>query len=263
MKFSIFLSTMLSVATVLTGCSSEEDSGNEQMTRAISLAKNGNWREAGQIADKLSADIPGAIAPILFQIVAYEKAGELDKATDLALQCARNNPKDFTAQYLLGRLYAMDSKRDGEAFEILERALQLRPGDLNTLILLCNLGVKRNEPNTRGYLEQLVTKTKLSNAELANAYYMQGLYLYKNGESALAFSCMDRARELCRRDNPELLLQIARFADNDGNRSNEAGYIYRHFIILYGNTPNPDPDKLQEARLREQQLLGTDRTTGR
>ncbi len=255
MKFSIFSSAILLSAVMLTGCS-EEKSENEQMTHAISLAKNGNWQEAGEIADNLTGNSSTSVAPKLLQIVAYEKSGELDKAADLALQCAKNNPRDFTSQYLLGRLYAMDSKRDGEAFEVLERALQLRPGDINTLILLCNLGVRRNEPNTGKYLEELVTKTKLSNAELAKAYYMRGLYLYKNGDTAMAFSSMDQARNLCRRDNPELLLQIARFVDNAGDRGNEAGYIYRLFIILYGKTPNPDPAKLQEARLREQQLLG-------
>ena len=255
MKLFTILPAVLCTTVILTGCSGEK-SGNEKMAGIIAAAKNGDWQNAEQTARELSDENPGDIAPTLFLIIAYEKAGELNKAIDLAVQCVRSNPKDFTAQYLLGRLYARDSRREADAFTTLESAFQLRPGDLNTLILLCNLGVKRNEPNTSIYLQQLVTKTQLDDTELAKAFYLQGLYLYKNGDTSMAFECMDQARNLCSRNNPELLLQIARFVDNDGNRSDDARYIYRHFIILYENTPNHDPAKLQEARQREQQLLG-------
>ena len=97
------------------------------------------------------------------------------------------------------------------------------------------------------YLTMLVKKSTLSNKDKGKANYLRGLYMAKTGK--FFDSNMSEAARLSKKDNPELLLQIARVYDNY-NKTELAENYYTQFIACYEKTKNPDQSKLQEARNR-------------
>ena len=232
------------------GCSNDS-SPDKDLTAAVTLAKKGEWQEAARIAAAAAEKNPHISAPLLIQALAYEKSGELNKAIDLASRCAENFPEDFTAQYICGRLYSKDPLRQDKAFTTLEKAIKLRKGDVNTLILLCTIGTANNEPGTLVYLNDLVQKSDLSDADTARVYFLRGLYL-RNVEHKLgdAFQSMYRAGNYCRKENPELLCDIAVFLEENGNRD-VATFHYKRFLALYKAVPDHDPALI---RFAEQKL---------
>lgn len=254
-KINMFLA-FFSIAFAGFGCF-DDSSANSKLVDAVKKAKQGNWQEAEQIAIQLSEENPAAVSPVILQILSFENSGQMDKAVDLARQCAKSNPQDFAALYTLGRLYSKDEKRYGEAYSMLENAIILRPGDINTLILLCNLGVVNNESTAGKYLDQLVLKSKLSNADTGRAYYLRGIYLDRSEKKEEAYRSMMKAWDYSIKDNPELLFQIAAFVEKTGHRDVEAGLLYKRFVQYYEKTAGYDPGKTALARTRSKRLLNS------
>lgn len=252
MKSLYFSAAFLSSLLIFSGCS-DSTSTDEKLTQAVTNARQNNWTEVKKISAEVSESNPGTIAPMLLTALAYEKEGDMAKAIDLANQCVKNSPQDFTANYTLGRLYSMDIKRHTEAFSILEKALKLSPGDTNTLILLCNLGVQRNEQATGKYLDQLLAQKKLSRVETGKIHYQKALFLANNDNISDACSSMIQAAA-CSGKNPELILQAARFIDNSGVNRRNAKLLYNSFIQFCKKQNDCDPAKIAEAEARMAKL---------
>ena len=245
MRFFALSGAVICSALVFCGCS--EDSSDDQLIAAVNLAKQGKWQETAAVADKAAETYPESAAPMLLQALAYEKAGEIGKAIDMAQRCVEKNPEDFTALYTLGRLYSLDPKRQDKAYTVLEKAISLRKGDVNTLILLGNIGMKNNEPTVRIHLEQLVRRTDLSDQEKAKAYYMLGICLDKENKKNDAVKAMRNAERFCKEKNPELLFYIAGFyAKNIGDHY-KAVSLYKRFINRYPKIQGFKPELIQEA----------------
>ena len=232
------------------GCS-ESSSSNEKMTQAVHQAKRGNWQSAENTAAELSAKSPKAVTPMLLMALAYEKRGDLDKALDLARQCAAAAPDDFTAQYTFGRLSAGNPLRYSESFAILEKALTLRPGDSDTLVLLCNLGMQLKHPNTDRYLAQLNEKEEFQRSAQFNYQLGWRQAEKKNGKAAVEY--LWRAVRLGGLQNPELPLNAARCIDSNGLSRKDAVKFYNLFIE---HPAKKDPEKLKEAETRVRVLSG-------
>jgi len=248
MKKLLISSTALSVL-FLCGCSNS-DSAGKQLNQAVSFAKQSNWQKAVGIAVKLSEDHPQIAAPKLLQVLAYEKSGEHAKAVDLARQCVKNFPDDFTARYTLGRLYAADPDRQADAFTELEKAHSLNPRNSETLVLLCNLGIVRNEPNTGEYIDKL---QKSSYPEKGKVLFLKGLHAAAKGDTDSAVNYVYTAAFKSKK-HPLLILEAARFIDRTGSSPRKAGNLYSIFVSIYSKTQSPDADLLSEARTRQQRL---------
>ncbi len=239
------LSILLICTFFLYGCM-EKKSDTDKMSQAISLAKQGNWKAAGESMQEISQKNPDALPPILLQAIAYEKTGDFDKALDLARQAAANKPDDFIAQYTFGRLSSKIPMRRSEAFSILEKAHSLKNNDSDTLILLCNLGTLLKHPRTVIYLNRLRQMPKYVTSPAL--YYQYGLYYAarNNGNQAIAFM-----RHAARRGgikNPELILNAARCIDRNNFSAGEALNLYRFFVNV--PTSKKYPALLKEAKKR-------------
>lgn len=220
--------TLAAAGTVLTfaGCSGEKNT-DRQMSAAFAQAKQGKWSNAGKSAAEISAVSPDAAAPLLLQAIVYEKNGEYDKALDLARQCAANNPENFTCVYTFGRLSAADKMRRSEAFTILEKALQLNPGDRDTLVLLCNLGIMLNHPRLLQYLGQLRNNREFVSS--ATLYYQYGLALAMRGKKSEALLFLNHAVK-SGGNNPDFILNAARCIDRFNLSRGKAVEMYRLYL---------------------------------
>ena len=239
----LFLSSAALCVLILCGCS-DSKSVDKQLNQAVSLAKQNKWQEVADKAAELSKEYPQTVAPKLLQVLAYEKAGEMIKAVDLARQCVKMAPNDFTARYTLGRLYAADPNRQADAFTELEKAHSLNPKHNETLVLLCNLGIVRNEPNTGKYINTLQQNLYPAAGRIL---FFKGLHAAANGKITEAVNCIYSAAYKSQKD-PLLILEAARFIDNLGTEPRKAKNLYSMFISIYSKESAPDQELLAEAR---------------
>lgn len=245
---TIFLSTTL-LALIFCGCGSDQ-SADKKLNQAVALAKQNNWQKAAETAAELSREYPQAIAPKLLQVLAYEKAGEYEKAVDLARQCAEKAPNDFTAQYILGRLYAADNNRQADALTHLEKAHSLNPKNNDVLVLLCNLGIARKDPNAGKYIDAL---QKNMYPHYGKILFFKGLHAAANDDIENAVNNIYNAAFKCK-DEPLLILEAARFIDACGTAPRKAKNLYSMFASIHSSSSDPNRELLLEARAREQQL---------
>jgi tetratricopeptide (TPR) repeat protein len=203
------------------GCAGEEDM-NAKMVQAADQAEKGKWEAAGKTAEAVAKAKPKEVAPVLLQALAYEQQGEYDKALDLARQGAEMASGDFTVQYTYGRLTAKDPARRSEAFSILERALELNPGDQNTLILLCNIGSEIEHPKVIKYLNELRKNKDFAQSPVL--LYQIGCYNVRAGKTNHAQVWLRRAaRDASKSKNWDLLLNCARTLDRSGAVNQKTG----------------------------------------
>ncbi|MBQ9804649.1 MAG: hypothetical protein IJW35_07390 [Lentisphaeria bacterium] len=230
------------------GCSGEEDM-NSKMAQAAIQAKQGKWEAAGKNAAIVAEAKPGEIAPKLLQALAYEKQGDFDKAMDLARQCAESAPQDFTACYTLGRIASHDPMRRSEAFSILERALELKNGDENTLILLCNLGTQIEHPRVIKYLHQLRQIKGFAQSPVLR-YQFGCYYVHTKNPGQARVWLRNAARLGINSKNWDLLLACARTMDKSGFSRKDA----LNWYLLYRNLSRSRGVEYQEVVARINQL---------
>jgi tetratricopeptide (TPR) repeat protein len=191
-----------------------------------------------------------AVQPMLILALAFEKRGELDKAIDLARQAADAAPKDFTAQYTYGRLCASTPRRQAEAYTVLENALKLKADDTNTLVLLCSIGIQRNEPSTDQYLNLLTHKPDFSRS--AELYFMLGSRQAQKGNRDAAKRFMLDALNKCGGNrNPDFHYHIARCFDRNRFPANEIKQRYNLYLRIPGKK---NPEYIADAGKRLRQL---------
>ena len=230
------------LALLLAGCSGR-NGADEKMSAALARAKQDKWDGIADQAAEISEAAPNAAAPKLLLALACERTGEFDKALDLARKCAEVSPDDFAVQYTFGRLSAVDPMRRSEAFAILEHALGLRPGDRNTLVLLCNLGTALNSPKTGKYLDMLRADKELGNS--GRLWFLYGLFRARQGnknEARIFF------RQAVRKDGKDtaLLLNAARAVDRYKLSEPAALEMYRQYL----DRADRDPAAVREVNAR-------------
>ena len=247
-NFSLCAACLLS-SLIMFGCS-DDSSANKQLAEAVTKAKQGNWESAENIAENLSEQYPKSPAPMLLRSLAFEKNGDLVKATDIARKCTEITPDDFTAQYTLGRLYSRDPQRHAEAFSTLERALALKPGDPDTLILLCNLGIIRKEPVTDKYLNLLKQNPGFSKSAELNFMLGYRQAEQRNYEASKRFM-MEALNYSGGIGNHDFIYSIAHCFDQHNFPKKTTVQFYRLYIQAAGQK---DQAKVNMVKKRLQQL---------
>ena len=249
MKLIRLFSAILPLMIIFSGCQ-DNNSTDEKLNQAFNHARNGDWKSAEKIAAEISEAYPQAIQPMLIQALAYEQKGELDKAIDLARHAADAATKDFTAQYTYGRLCASVPLRQAEAFSVLENALKLNPEDTNTLVLLCSIGVQRNEPSTDKYLSLLTHIPEYSNSPVL--YFLIGTrHAQKGNRNAAKRVMLEVLNKYGGSRNSDYYYHIARCFDRNRFPVEEVKSRYTFYLRLRGRKT---PEYIAAAGKRLQQL---------
>lgn len=237
MKLIRLFSAILPAIIMISGCQDNSNT-DEKLNQAFNHARSGDWKSAAKIAAEISEKYPQAVQPMLIQALAFEKNGELDKAIDLARHAADAAPKDFTAQYTYGRLCSLTPRRQAEAFSVLENALKLKPEDANTLVLLCSIGINRNEPSTDQYLNLLTHNQAFSRS--AELYFMLGArQAQKGNRDASKRFMMDALNKCGGSRNPNFYYHIAKCFDRNRFPLNEVKNRYAFYLRIRGKK-NPE-----------------------
>ena len=153
-------------------------------------------------------------------------------------------------QYTYGRLCSQNPRRRAEAFTVLENALILKPGDTDTLVLLCSIGMERNEPNTDQYLNLLKHDPKFERS--ARLYYLLGVRQAekRNLDAAKRFM-MDALGKCGGAKDPDFIYHVAHCFDRNRFPSVEVKKFYNLFLRSRGNK---NPEYILNAKKRLRQL---------
>lgn len=141
----IFCLAAICAAMMLTACG-PEPTADEWMRKSLASAKEGKWSRALDQAGNAVDKAPGNTLANVLLAIALENNNRPGDAMEAA-ERAGADTGCFIAQYTLGRLYCRQQKYDS-SIRPLTRALELRPDDANTLILLARAKLPRHYQKT-------------------------------------------------------------------------------------------------------------------
>ena len=235
----------VSTAAVLVGCTDSAANNAISLKKAVESGRLGAWQECEKHACSVLKRDPVNPYALLLRSLAAEHQGKLDIALATARQSAENAPDYFPAQYSYGRLLAQKPESSKTAIQVLERALKLRPGNRNTLLLLGHCSSRLNDDKALEYYQAL-PKTVQQQPEIQTRIAIY--YLDRRDRDprnlVLAYNALRDAYRK-RPDNPVIVLNTALFLDHyAGNRRQAIGF-YNRFLDLTKHNPEANPDRAQ------------------
>lgn len=215
---------------LLSGCG--ENSPENYMNRAVLQAEKGDWAKAEKTARKAVEKYPDVAAMQVLRAIMAERTGNRSAALDAARHAVELEPDNFIAQYTLGKLYSQDKMRSSEAEQALVRAWTLNNQDRRTVILLCNNAMQVQSGRAAGYLNMLASDPEIANS--ARYHNQRAINYVLNGNYNAARISFGKAFKLAP-DDPDIVLNVARFYDGCLRNRNLAVKVYRHYLKVAEN----------------------------
>lgn len=240
----------VTAAVMLPGCSGQEISTDALLNNAVQCGRSGDWLGCETNAVNVLKRDPGNTNALLLRALSAEHLDKPSVALESARQAAENAPDNFAVQYSYGRLLAQNPDAAKSAIQVLERALKLRPGNRNTLILLGQCSSRINSDDTLKYYMALPDSVrKLPEIQTCIAIY----YLDRRDRNPrnlqLALSSLGNAYKSAP-DNPGIVLNLAMFLDHYVKNSRKAIGFYRRYLLLTEHNPELNPTRAQvKARI--------------
>ena len=216
-------------AFLLAACG-PEPTADEWMRRSLASAKEAKWSRALDQAENAVEKAPGDTLATVLYASALENNDRPDEALNAAVRAGADS-SSFIAQYTLGRLYCRRQKYDSSV-KPLTRALELRPDDANTLILLARAKLRLNTEDALNLNKRLLSIPQFSQS--AVVYNELGVIQVLKGEPKKATALFLKALSLDA-DNPHLNLNNAILHDYYLGDLMKARQYYNSFLRLTAN----------------------------
>ena len=233
MKFTkplhIFCFAAVCAAFLLTACG-PEPTADEWMRRSLASAKEAKWSRALSQAENAVEKAPGDTLANVLYAIALENNDSRDEALNAAVR-AGGDSSCFIAQYTLGRLYVREQKYDS-SIKPLTRALELRPDDANTLILLARAKLHLNTEDALNLTKRLLALPQFKDSPVV--YNELGVIQVLKGEPKKSTALFLKALSLDA-DNPHLNLNAAILYDYFLGNQMMANKYYNSFLRLSAN----------------------------
>ena len=216
-------------AFLLTACG-PEPTADEWMRKSLASAKEAKWRRALDQAGNAVAKAPGDTLANVLYAIALENNNRPDEALSAAIRAGADS-SCFIAQYTLGRLFFRQQKYDS-CIKPLTRALELRPDDANTLILLARAKLRLNTEDAMKLNKRLLDLPQFKDSPIV--YTELGVIQVLKNEPKKATSLFLKALSL-NADNPHLNLNAAILYDYFLGNQMMASKYYNSFLRLSAN----------------------------
>ena len=223
-------------AFLLTACG-PEPTADEWMRRSLASAKEAKWSRALDQAENAVEKAPGDTLANVLYAIALENNNRPEEALNAATR-AGADLSSFIAQYTLGRLYCRQQKYDSSV-KPLTRALELRPDDANTLILLARAKLRLNTEDALNLNKRLLSLPQFAQSPVI--YNELGVLQVLKGEPKKATALFLKATALFLKalsldaDNPHLNLNNAILHDYYLGDLMKARQYYNSFLRLSAN----------------------------
>ena len=225
LKIKLFAG-LLFAGIFLSGC--QESTPEQEMSRAVALARDNQWQKAAKIADRLARRNPSLAAAHVLRAVTSEHNGNRQAALDSARRALEIDPDNFITRYTLARLYASDPARSSEAHTRLLKAWVKRISDVQVQILLCNAAMEANSPRSISYLQNLARLPAFAQSAALNNQFAVSFVRRRQYDKALQYF---QYAAMLGKDDPEVLLNVARFYDDCLQNRRFSGRIRKKDVI--------------------------------
>ena len=227
--FNLFCFAAFCAAFLLTACG-PEPTADEWMRKSLASAKEAKWSRALDQAENAVEKAPASTLANVLLAIALENNNRPDEALTAAVRAGSDN-NSFIAQYTLGRLYCRQQKYDSSV-KPLTRALELRPDDANTLILLARAKLRLNTEDALNLNKRLLSIPQFNQSPVI--YNELGVLQVLKGEPKKATALFLKALSLDA-DNPHLNLNNAILHDYHLGDLMKARQYYNSFLRLAAN----------------------------
>lgn len=172
------------------------EADKEPFDRLVSLADNGKYDEAKELATKLIEQAPNISEyhRILGQI--HSETGDQNEAVNSLIDALKWNPKNEWALLMMGNIYARFKDDVETAITFYKQVLKLNPDDH---LALNNIGAQLMEAGKTTQAKTYFEKAHAINSEYSNTLHALALIANKEGRTRDAF---DRAVEAIKK-NPK------------------------------------------------------------
>ena len=255
-KYTVITFSIISIAAMLVSLSACSRTSSmtttELLDQATDAARSGNWKKTLKFAKVAVEREPANTPAFILLAMAYENTGKNEQAIEAARKAVKLEPDNFMAQYTLGRLYAIDQNKLQDAVEPLLRALKLRPGDADTLVLLADSSQKLNLPKTTDYYNQIVALPAFK--KRYEPWNQLGVYYAEKGNLRNAAACFSQAYTMAP-ENHMVLLNFGIFFDKYVRKPDRALKYYQKYVEVTARNPEMEQKK-QEINARIKDLTG-------
>jgi len=233
---------------LLAGCGGPPLSTQALLNKALGAASRGEWKRALGYLETVTDREPNNVNALVFKALAYEGCEKNDLALNAARLAVKNGPDNFQAQYTLGRLYSKDQQKVQDAITPLGRALQIKPDDNNTLLLLGRCSTILKLDSAIKYYKKLAQNPKFKkNAELWN---QMGIYYAERQQIRSAAQCFVKAYKLAP-SKPLMVLNFATFRDQYAGDPRGALSFYKKYLQITVPSPHSETQRKRvEARIK-------------
>ncbi len=239
--------TLLAALLAAAGCGPARDA-DALLREAAAENAAGRYEKALELARKAASQDSKRADALIFQAVMLEKNNKLESAVESAAKAAALEPDSFVAQYTYGRLASLRRENHPEAFAALGKAIAIRPGDRNTLILLANVAMSLNPAQARSYLISLARDARLRNSP---EYQNQLGIVLARGNSPKAAGEAFLAGCKVAGSPPVIGFNFARCMDLYLNNPRAAAALYKRYLDLApADEANAPLRQTAEARRR-------------
>ena len=153
----------------------DPDRPDALLLRARVLAAEGNWNQALRLLNLLLYQHPdNQEAYLLAARLRYEEAADPEGALELLTEAENQFPEAAEFPELAGRIY-LDTGRDGEGLNQLQRALDLDPGRVSTLRLLLS-----NAMDMQRWLQSAIYLSEILEQEQSEQDLLQAIEIYRS-----------------------------------------------------------------------------------
>lgn len=247
-KIGIFLAACAGIV-LLAGCGGEPLSTQALLNKALEDASRGEWENALEYLETVTEREPHNVAALIFKALAYEGCEKNDLALNAARLAVKNAPNDFQAQYTLGRLYCKDQQKMQDAITPLLRALQIKPDDSDTLLLLGRCSTILKLDSAIKYYRQLLKNEKFKKS--AKLWNEMGIYYAERKQIRNAAQCFVKAYKLAP-SKPLIVLNFATFRDQYVGDPKGALRSYRKYLKIAIPSPNSETQRKRvEDRIKK------------
>jgi tetratricopeptide (TPR) repeat protein len=234
---------------LLAGCGGTDV--NAELGEALRLAELGDTESWKAASKKVETCIDaGRTEPdvLAFQVMCLQRSGQIDKAKATGRDLLRVSPENFTGNYLMGKMLTSEGNNI-EALDYLRRAHELKPSDVDALVLLARCAGGQNVPEADKYYLALMTHEEFANSHLP--YNELAIWYVQQGRYPEAMSYFSQALQK-QGANPQIYLNMAVMQDKYFKKPKVARRFYTKFLTEAGESY---PEKTSQVRNRLRTLF--------
>ena len=233
------------VSLFLVSCSEGPRLSNNELLKAgCEAAMKGNWKDASSLAGRAVKQDPRDINARVLLALALENSNHLELGVDEIKAASKLAPGDFIVQFNFGRMLFKQG-RYGEAVAPLKIALELRPDNMDAVILLAQASSALRLPEAPNYYAIIATNPRFR--DKPDPFNELGIIYLRDKDPERAIRYFIKAYRLAP-DNYIIALNLAICLDKYNNDPAKALSFYKKYLKLTEKNPEIEAKRLKVSR---------------